>query len=153
MCRLLEWWLLLDTGSTSSSLAKCCLVPAARGCSSCTRNRICTCVICRAQLCVCNTLLGQAGLYYCICLFIGWEPLFVQVCWGAPQHRSANYFCFMWHFLERLSWSSSRGSIATAQLRYHGQGHPAAQRCYRAEHLVVGGSRDTSFQAMLTWAL
>lgn len=100
-------------------------MPAARDCSNSAitqGERIHTCVICRAQLYVCNTLLGQAGLYYCISLLAGWEPLLMQVSWLFLLHLALSTAV--------LSWSSSRDSIATAQLHYHRWGHPAAQPRY-----------------------
>lgn len=92
----------------------CCQGLQQLGC--CTGSRIHTCVICRAQLCVCNTLLGQAGLCYCICLgtsvWLGTSVL------AGLLIISASSGTF---------WSSCRDSMATPQVCYHGWNPPAAQ--------------------------
>lgn len=78
----------------------------------------------RARPSGCDTRLGPAALHRCVSPLAGGEPPFMQVCSLLLLHLALSR--------TELSWSGSRDSIATAQLRYHREGHPAAQPCHRS---------------------
>lgn len=78
-----------------------------------------SCACCRGlqQLGTEFTLVWLAELS-CVSAILLWVKLVIIIVFvcslaGNPcSCRSANYFCFIWHFLEQLSWCSSRDSTA-----------------------------------------